>query len=60
MPDREFKVIIIKILTGLDKRVEDMSKTLNTNIRNNTVRKKGVINKMRNTLDGGSWVAQSV
>ena len=60
MSDREFKVIIIKILTGLDKRVEDMSETLNTNIRNNTVRKKGVINKTRNTLDGGSWVAQSV
>lgn len=29
MPDREFKVIAIKILTGLEKRVEDFSENLN-------------------------------
>jgi len=28
MPDREFKVMIIKILTGLEKRVKDISETL--------------------------------
>lgn len=27
MPDREFKVMIIKIFTGLEKRVEDLSET---------------------------------
>lgn len=27
MPNKEFKVIIIKILNGLEKRVEDMSET---------------------------------
>ena len=33
--NREFKVIAIKILTGLEKRVEDFSETLNkeTNIK---------------------------
>ena len=30
MPDREFKGMIIRTLTGLEKRVEDMSETLNT------------------------------
>ena len=29
MPDRGLKVMVIKILTGLDKRVEDLSETLN-------------------------------
>ena len=27
--DREFKVVVIKILNGLEKRVEDLSETLN-------------------------------
>ena len=29
MPDREFKVMVVKILTGLEKRVEDVSEILN-------------------------------
>ena len=29
MPDREFEVTVIKILTGLDKRVEDITETFN-------------------------------
>ena len=28
MPDREFQVIIIRILTGLEKEVEDLSEIL--------------------------------
>ena len=28
MPDKEFKVMIIKILSELEKRVEDISETL--------------------------------
>lgn len=32
MPDKEFKIIIIKILTGLGKRVKDNSKPLNKEI----------------------------
>ena len=30
LPDRKFKAMIIRILTGLEERVEDMSDTLNT------------------------------
>jgi len=29
IPDREFKVMVIKILTGLEKRGEDFSESLN-------------------------------
>ena len=29
MPDREFKIVIIAVLTGFEKRVEDLSETLN-------------------------------
>ena len=29
MPDREFKTMIIKTLTGLGKKMEDISETLN-------------------------------
>ena len=52
MPDREFKLIITRILTGLEKGLEDMSETLNTEIRNNIAEIKGSINEMRNMLDG--------
>ena len=31
MPDGEFKVMIIRILTGLEKRVEDMRETFTQN-----------------------------
>ena len=40
MPDREFKGMIIRILTGLEKRGEYMHETLNTEIRNNTTKIK--------------------
>ena len=33
--------MIIKILTGLDKRVEDISETINPGIRNNIAEIKG-------------------
>ena len=33
MPDREFNVMFIKTLTGLEKRVEDISETLNTKMK---------------------------
>ena len=32
MLDREFKVVVINILIGLEKRVKDLSKTLNKEI----------------------------
>ena len=33
MSDRKLKIMIIKICTGLEKRVEDMSETLKTEIK---------------------------
>ena len=29
MPDKEFKLMVIKIVTGLEKRVEDLSEKFN-------------------------------
>ena len=52
MADREFKVMIIRTLTGLEKRVEDKNETLNTEIRNNVAEIKGSVKKMRYMLDG--------
>ena len=33
VPDREFKITVIKVFTGLEKRVEDISETLNKDIK---------------------------
>ena len=33
MPDGEFKAIIIRILTGLEKRIEDIMETLTTELK---------------------------
>ena len=52
VPDGEFKALIARILTGLEKRVEGISETINTEIRNNKAEIKGSINEVRNTLDG--------
>ena len=40
IPNGEFKAITI-ILTGLENRVEDISETINTEIRNNIAEIKG-------------------
>lgn len=52
MPDREFKVMIIKILTGFEKRVKAMNETFHAEVRSNISEIKGLINKVRNTLEG--------
>ena len=44
MPVGEFKATIIRLLTGLEKRVEDMSETVNTVIKSNVAEIKGSIN----------------
>ena len=41
MLDREFKAMIIRILTRLEKTVEDISETINIEIRSNS-RDKGL------------------
>ena len=51
IPDREFKVMVIKILTGLEKRVKDMSENLNRGIRNNIAEIQRT-NIIRNMHDG--------
>ena len=50
MPDREFK-IIIKILIGLQKRVEDISETPNKEIKKSQSEMNNTINEIKNTLD---------
>ena len=47
----EFKTVIIRILTGLEKRVKDISQTIDTEIRNNTAEIKDSVNEMENILD---------
>lgn len=45
IPDREFKVMVIKILRGLEKRVEDRSETLDEeteNINKEPIRDEGL------------------
>ena len=59
MPDREFKVTIIKIFTGLDKRVEDISVILNKERekkRTNHWAPGGLKLVECMTLDLGLWV----
>ena len=51
-PDREFKVVVIKILNGLEKRVEDISETLHKEIKKNQSEMKSTIIEIKNTLDG--------
>ena len=53
MPDKEFKVMITKMLTGLDRKVEKLSDTFN---------KRKVFFKnqsdLKNTINWDPWVAQ--
>ena len=54
MSDREFKVRIIKILTGLEKRVENLRETLNKEIdhtKKNQSDMNNSITEITNTLD---------
>ena len=55
MRDREFLVIVIKILTGLEERLECLSKTLNKekeDTKNNQSEMKNSIIEIKNTLEG--------
>ena len=52
IPDREFKIMIINIPTGLDKRVENINETLNTEVKEETIRDENIIIKVKNTPDG--------
>ena len=55
MPDREFKVMVIKIFTGLEERLKDISETLNKaieNIKKNRSEMKNSITEIKTTLGG--------
>ena len=52
MPDREVKVMIIKILIGLEKRVEDISETLNKEIKKNQSEMKNTLSRIKNIVNG--------
>lgn len=52
MHDREFKVMIKKILAGLEKRIECYSEIINAQVRNNIAEIKGSVNQIRDRLDG--------
>ena len=53
MPDEEFKAIIIRILTGPEKRIEYIRETLTTEIKELKKESeiKNVINEIGNRLD---------
>ena len=62
MHDRGRNVLVIKIVTILEKRVEDISKTLNKekeNIKKNQPYMKDSITKIKNTLGGApGWLSR--
>lgn len=56
MPDREFKVMVIKILTSLEKGVEDLGEILNKEIesvKENQSVMKSSVNEIKNALMEG-------
>ena len=52
MPDSEFKVMITRIFTELEKRLYDMSEILNKEIEDNVSEIKGSIKEMNNMFGG--------
>ena len=52
MPDKEFKVMIIKMLTGLEKELKNISETLNREIKKSKSEMNNRRNEIKNTLDG--------
>ena len=50
MPDGEFKATIRILLTGLERKIEDVSKTLATELKKES-EMKSEINETENTLD---------
>ena len=47
MSDTEFKVMIIKILTGLQERMEDMTRALDKEIKNNSNKEEELNNEIK-------------
>ena len=51
MFDRVFKVTVINILTGIEKREEDISETPDKKITKNHSGMKNTVSEFKNTLD---------
>lgn len=55
MPDKEFKVVIIKILPGMERRVGEPSKNFNKdieNIKKDQSELKKTVTEMKNAPEG--------
>ena len=55
MSDRELKVMVVKILTQLEKRMKDLSEIFNKeieNIKKNQQEMKDLIVESKNTFEG--------
>ena len=50
MPERGFKVMTIKILTRFQKKVDNISETLDKKIKNNISEINNSINEIKNTI----------
>ena len=50
VPNGKFKTMIIEILPRLEERVENISETINTEIRSNVAQIKGSKTKMRHVF----------
>lgn len=51
MPNKELKFILIKMLNGLERKVE-LSENFNKEIEKNQSELKNIITEMKNTLEG--------
>lgn len=52
LPEEEFQVMVTKMLTGLERRVDELSKNFNKEIENNKKNQselKNTINEMKKT-----------
>ena len=60
MPDRKFKIIVIKILTGVEKRVKDSMRysTKKDKKHKKEPEMKNPVTEVKNTLEGKKTVHQ--
>ena len=55
LPEKEFRIMIVKMIQNLGNRIDKMQETFNKDIeelKRNQATKKNTINEIKNTLDG--------
>ena len=55
LPEKEFRILIVKMIQNLGNRIDKMQETFNKDIeelKRNQATMKNTINEMKNTLDG--------